>query len=54
MDRRACAHERLLRCRLSVLASLHEIFPEQEPPERFRLVLDDIFLDKNDQESELT
>jgi hypothetical protein len=29
-----------------VLASVHEIFPEQEPPERLRLPLEDIFPDK--------
>ncbi len=26
-----------------VLASVHEVFPDQEPPERVRLLLDDLF-----------
>jgi hypothetical protein len=29
-----------------VLASVREIFPEEEPPERLRLLLEDIFTDK--------
>ena len=29
-----------------VLASVHEIFPEEQPPERLRLLLEDIFPDK--------
>jgi hypothetical protein len=29
-----------------VLASVREIFPEEEPPERLRLLLEDIFSDK--------
>ncbi len=29
-----------------VLASVHEIFPEEEPPERLRLLLEDIFTEK--------
>jgi hypothetical protein len=29
-----------------VLASVREIFPEEEPPERLRLLLEDIFADK--------
>jgi hypothetical protein len=29
-----------------VLASVREIFPEEQPPERFRLPLQDIFPDK--------
>ncbi|MBV9379825.1 MAG: hypothetical protein JOY82_05085 [Streptosporangiaceae bacterium] len=33
-----------------VLASVHEIFPEQEPPERLRLLLEDLFPDKGDQD----
>jgi len=35
-----------------VLASIHEIFPEQEPPQRLRLLLDDIFSDKDGQDVE--
>lgn len=30
-----------------VLAAVHAVFPEQEPPERLRLVLDDIFPNTN-------
>ena len=29
-----------------VLASFREIFPEEQPPERLRLLLEDIFPDK--------
>jgi hypothetical protein len=29
-----------------VLASVREIFPEEEPPERLRLLLEDIFSDQ--------
>jgi hypothetical protein len=29
-----------------VLASVYETFPEQEPPERLRLLLEDLFPDK--------
>jgi hypothetical protein len=29
-----------------VLASVREIFPEEQPPERLRLLLEDIFTDK--------
>jgi hypothetical protein len=29
-----------------VLASVREIFPEEEPPERLRLLLEDIFTEK--------
>ena len=29
-----------------VLASVREIFPEEQPPERLRLLREDIFLDK--------
>ena len=29
-----------------VLASVREVFPEEEPPERLRLLLEDIFPDK--------
>ncbi|HEX5292981.1 MAG TPA: DUF6036 family nucleotidyltransferase [Streptosporangiaceae bacterium] len=34
-----------------VLASVREIFPEQEPPARLRLLLDDIFSDKKDDQA---
>ena len=29
-----------------ILASVPEVFPEEEPPERLRLLLEDIFSDK--------
>ncbi|HET9079661.1 MAG TPA: hypothetical protein VFO01_03980 [Trebonia sp.] len=29
-----------------VLASVREVFPEEQPPERLRLLLEDIFPDK--------
>jgi hypothetical protein len=29
-----------------VFASVHEIFPEEEPPQRLRLLLEDIFTEK--------
>jgi hypothetical protein len=32
-----------------VLASMREIFPEKEPPERLRLLLEDIFSEEDDQ-----
>ena len=35
-----------------VLASVHEIFPDQEPPQRLRLLLEDIFANKDDQDAE--
>jgi hypothetical protein len=31
-----------------VLASVHAVFPDQEPPERLRLLLDDLFLSTAD------
>jgi hypothetical protein len=35
-----------------VLASAREIFPDQEPAQRLRLLLEDIFADKGDQNIE--
>jgi predicted nucleotidyltransferase len=35
-----------LRTAEDVLASVREVFPEEQPPERLRLLLDDIFPDK--------
>jgi hypothetical protein len=35
-----------LRTVADVLASVHETFPEQEPPERLRPLLEDLFPDK--------
>lgn len=34
-----------------VLVSVREIFPEQEPPGRLRLLLEDIFAVKDDQDT---
>jgi hypothetical protein len=31
-----------------ILASVHAVFPDQEPPERLRLLLDDLFLGTDD------
>ena len=35
-----------LRTAADVLTSVHEIFPDEEPPARFRLLLEDIFSDQ--------
>jgi len=38
-----------LRSADEILSSVREVFPEQDPPERLRLLLDDIFLGTNDE-----
>ena len=35
-----------LRTAADVLTSVHEIFPDEEPPARLRLLLEDIFSDQ--------
>ena len=45
-DIRQLAHVLDLHTVDDVLASVREVFPEEEPPQRLRLLLEDIFADK--------